>query len=141
MARLAARTAGALIVRSGSPVPAAAARRPGLDDGRTGAGVVLPVVMLVRTRDEAPVVGHLGPTRSPTIPTSGSPRPGRAPSPTGRPSAALLDQRDVAGLGTMWAQEVLSSSAPARGAFAPPATGPGRRAGARAARRNSCGYN
>lgn len=77
-----------------------------LDDGRTLAGVALPVLDLVRTRDEARVVGHLGPDLlSADFDADGAARRLHA-GPDTAAVAALLDQRRVAGLGNMWAGEL-----------------------------------
>ncbi|MBN9111351.1 MAG: DNA glycosylase [Pseudonocardia sp.] len=94
--------------------PAVAATRRislGLHDGRTLVGIALPVLTVLATRDEHRVVGHLGPDL-----LSGTVDPGaelataaanlRAAGATPM-VAALLDQRRVAGLGNMWAQELL----------------------------------
>ena len=76
------------------------------DDGRTTYGLDLPVVDLLRTADEATVVGHLGPDplRPDWDATEAARRFVREP---GRPLAAvLLDQRVVAGFGNLWANEL-----------------------------------
>jgi endonuclease-8 len=82
-----------------------------LDDGRMLAGIDLPVLTVVRTCDEHQVVGHLGPdllggsTATDEELASAAARvvaAGAIPV-----VAALLDQRRVAGLGNMWAQELL----------------------------------
>jgi endonuclease VIII len=82
-----------------------------LDDGRTAVGIALPVLTVLRTADEHRVVGHLGPDLlGPDTDTDdGLARAARRlRSGDGLPAvAALLDQRRVAGLGNMWAQEVL----------------------------------
>jgi endonuclease-8 len=82
-----------------------------LDDGRTLAGIDLPVLTLVRTGDEHQVVGHLGPDLlgESTATEQGLARAAaRVVAGGERPViAALLDQRRVAGLGNMWAQELL----------------------------------
>lgn len=95
------------VLRPGSRFPRELRVGLGLDDGRTLAGVALPVLTLVRTRDEAHVVGHLGPdllAPAPDLEAAAN----RLRADPDRPAVvALLDQRAVAGLGTMWAQEVL----------------------------------
>jgi endonuclease VIII len=78
-----------------------------LADGRTAVGIALPVLTVLRTRDEARVVGHLGPDllADDFDPDAAAARLRADPA---LPAvAALLDQRRVAGLGNMWAQEVL----------------------------------
>jgi len=79
-----------------------------LHDGRTVVGVALPVLTVLRTRDEQSVVGHLGPdllgTGIDDI-TAAAKRVAAAGDEA--IVAALLDQRRVAGLGNMWAQELL----------------------------------
>ena len=82
-----------------------------LHDDRTLAGIDLPVLTLVRTGDEHRVVGHLGPDLldASTATDEGLARAAArvvaaGPQPV---VAALLDQRRVAGLGNMWAQELL----------------------------------
>lgn len=78
-----------------------------LDDGRTAAGVRLPILTVVRTRDEAAVVGHLGPDLlAAEFPLDAAVARLRA-DPASPAVAALLDQRRVAGLGNMWAGELL----------------------------------
>lgn len=77
-----------------------------LEDGRTAVGVRLPVVELVRTADEHLVLGHLGPDLlGPGFDLDEAVRrTGAAPD---RPVVqALLDQRNVAGIGNLWANEV-----------------------------------
>ncbi|WP_420363843.1 DNA-formamidopyrimidine glycosylase family protein [Curtobacterium aetherium] len=98
------------VTAAGRRLPSTVARqarvRLGLEDGRTVWGVDLPVVDLVDTADEHLVVGHLGPdllhddvdlaeaerrmTAEPGIPVR----------------TVLLDQRRVAGLGNLWANEL-----------------------------------
>ncbi|MCJ1704434.1 DNA-formamidopyrimidine glycosylase family protein [Rathayibacter sp. VKM Ac-2926] len=77
-----------------------------LDDGVTLWGIDLPVVELLPTRDEARAVGHLGPDplRADWSAEEAVARLSRTPE---RPVvAALLDQRLMAGLGNLWANEV-----------------------------------
>jgi endonuclease VIII len=77
-----------------------------VDTGHTAYGVLLPVVDLVRTRDEDTVVGHLGPDplRDDWDEEEAVRRLGADPS---RPlAAAILDQTLVAGLGNLWANEL-----------------------------------
>ena len=82
-----------------------------LHDARTLAGIDLPVLTLVRTGDEHRVVGHLGPDLldASTATDEGLARAAaRVVAAGAQPVvAALLDQRRVAGLGNMWAQELL----------------------------------
>lgn len=88
------------------PGPAVRRARP-LAESRVAAGVALPVLTLVRTRDEGRVVGHLGPDllgEDPDLDAAAA----RLRADPDRPAVlALLDQRSVAGLGNMWAQELL----------------------------------
>lgn len=75
-------------------------------DGPAAYGVKLPVVDLLRTRDERDVIGHLGPDplREDWDPAEAARRLAAAPD---RPLvAALLDQRCVAGFGNLWANEL-----------------------------------
>lgn len=75
-------------------------------DGPAAYGVRLPVVDLLRTRDEAQVVGHLGPDPlRDDWDTDEAAR--RMTAEPGRPLVAvLLDQRCVAGFGNLWANEL-----------------------------------
>ena len=75
-------------------------------DGPAAYGVKLPVVDLVRSRDEASCIGHLGPDplRDDWDAAAAADRLTRDPE---RPLvAALLDQRCVAGFGNLWANEL-----------------------------------
>lgn len=84
-----------------------------LDTGVSLVGVDVPVLELLRTRDEHRVVGHLGPDVLAGAPTATQAafdeetalaRLRRDPD---RPIVeALLDQRGVSGLGNLWAVEV-----------------------------------
>jgi endonuclease VIII len=77
-----------------------------VDTGHAAFGVLLPVVDLVRTRDEDTVVGHLGPDplRDDWDAEEAVRRLGADPS---RPLvAAILDQTLVAGWGNLWANEL-----------------------------------
>jgi endonuclease VIII len=82
-----------------------------LDDDRTLAGIDLPVLTVVRTGDEHQVVGHLGPDLlGPSTATGeGLARAAARVVAAGEQPvvAALLHQHRVAGLGNMWAQELL----------------------------------
>ncbi len=74
--------------------------------GSTAYGITMPVVELVRTADEADVVGHLGPDplRADWDPGEAAARLAADPA---RPlAAALLDQRNLAGLGNLWVNEL-----------------------------------
>jgi formamidopyrimidine-DNA glycosylase len=76
------------------------------EHGRTAYGLLIPVVELIRTSDEARVVGHLGPDplREDWDAGEAVRRLGRDPV---RPiAAALLDQRLIAGLGNLWVNEI-----------------------------------
>jgi formamidopyrimidine-DNA glycosylase len=75
-------------------------------DGPAAYGVRLPVVELLRTRDETTAVGHLGPDplRDDWDVAEAARRIEARPE---RPLvAALLDQRCVAGFGNLWANEL-----------------------------------
>lgn len=75
-------------------------------DGPTAYGLSLPVVELLRTADEAEVIGHLGPDplRGDWDAAEAITRLSADPQ---RPlAAALLDQRNLAGLGNLWANEI-----------------------------------
>lgn len=76
------------------------------DAGRTAAALRVPVVELVRTADEHEVVGHLGPDLlSADFDAAEAVR--RLGADPERPLvAALLDQRVMAGLGNLWANEL-----------------------------------
>ncbi|MCJ1696318.1 endonuclease VIII [Rathayibacter caricis DSM 15933] len=77
-----------------------------LDDGTTLWGLELPVVELLHERDLPTAIGHLGPDplRDDWSADEAVARLLRAPE---RPViAALLDQRMLAGLGNLWANEV-----------------------------------
>ena len=76
------------------------------DRGTTAWGIALPVVELVETRDEAAVVGFLGPDplRDDWDEAEAVRRVGAAPD---RPVLeAIRDQRNLAGLGNLWVNEV-----------------------------------
>ena len=80
--------------------------RMSLGDGRTAWGLDVPVVELVPTADESRVLGGLGPDplRADWDADTAVRRVTRDPS---RPViAALLDQRGMAGLGNLWANEI-----------------------------------
>jgi endonuclease-8 len=69
----------------------------------TATGLRLGMLDLVRTTDESTLVGHLGPD----ILDPGFDVGHAAASLSGPIGAALLDQRNLAGVGTMWASESL----------------------------------
>lgn len=75
-------------------------------DGPAAYGVRLPVVDLLRTRDEREVIDHLGPDplRADWDLTEAVRRV--AADPDRLLVAALLDQRCVAGFGNLWANEL-----------------------------------
>jgi formamidopyrimidine-DNA glycosylase len=78
----------------------------GCENGSTAYGLSMPVVELVHTRDESDVVGHLGPDplRADWDAAEATLRLGSDPA---RPlAAALLDQRNLAGLGNLWGNEL-----------------------------------
>jgi endonuclease VIII len=84
-----------------------------LDTGVALVGVDVPVLGLLRTRDEHRVVGHLGPDVLAGVPTATQDHFDRdealarlARDPDRPVVEALLDQRGVAGLGNLWAVEV-----------------------------------
>lgn len=83
-----------------------------LGDGRTAVALDMPVLDLLRTRDEHGVVGHLGPD---LLTPAGEPGGWdqaeacrRLAAQPDRPVvAAVLDQRNLAGVGNLWAVESL----------------------------------
>lgn len=76
------------------------------DRGSTVYGVSMPVVQLVRTAEESEVVGHLGPDPLRADWNADQAAANLAAQP-GRPlAAALLDQRNLAGLGNLWVNEL-----------------------------------
>jgi formamidopyrimidine-DNA glycosylase len=77
-----------------------------LESGTAAWGVDLPVVDLLATREEGAVVGHLGPDplRGDWDADEAEQRLRSRPE---RPvAAALLDQRNIAGFGNLWANEL-----------------------------------
>ncbi|SHG57115.1 endonuclease-8 [Jatrophihabitans endophyticus] len=76
------------------------------DDGRTAYGLNLPVVELVATTDEASVIGHLGPDPLRDDWDAAAAVARLRADPARAVSAALLDQRSIAGLGNLWANEL-----------------------------------
>ena len=77
-----------------------------LDDGATAYGLDLPVVEVLPTAQESEAVGHLGP--DPLRPDwDAAEAVRRLRSRPDRPvAAALLDQRNLAGLGNLWVNEL-----------------------------------
>jgi endonuclease VIII len=75
-------------------------------DGPAAYGVRLPVVELLRTRDEACVVAHLGPDPLRDDWDIAEAARRLAVDPDRPLVAALLDQRCVAGFGNLWANEL-----------------------------------
>lgn len=76
---------------------------------QTAVGYRLPVVQLLRTADEAQAVGHLGPDLlGPDWPAGGAEEAlRRLAAAPGRPTGeALLDQRNLAGIGNVYANEL-----------------------------------
>jgi endonuclease-8 len=74
--------------------------------GTTAYGLLMPVVELLRTRDEADVIGHLGPDPL-RADWDAAEAVRRLRADPARPlAAALLDQRNLAGLGNLWANEL-----------------------------------
>jgi len=76
------------------------------DRGTSVYGLSMPVVELIRTSEESEVVGHLGPDplRADWDAPEAVARLAREPE---RPFvAALLDQRNLAGLGNLWVNEL-----------------------------------
>ncbi|MHA3702089.1 Fpg/Nei family DNA glycosylase [Jatrophihabitans sp. YIM 134969] len=74
--------------------------------GPTAHGLDLPVVDLVRTADEATVVGHLGPDPLRPDWDAGEAARRLRLEPDRPLAAALLDQRVVAGFGNLWVNEL-----------------------------------
>ncbi|GAB3678331.1 DNA-formamidopyrimidine glycosylase family protein [Angustibacter aerolatus] len=75
-------------------------------DGPTGIGLRLPVVEVLPTRDEADVVGHLGPDLLGDDWDAAEAERRLLLRPDRPIKAALLDQRNLAGIGNMWADEL-----------------------------------
>ncbi|MFP7761783.1 DNA-formamidopyrimidine glycosylase family protein [Marisediminicola sp. LYQ85] len=76
------------------------------NEGHTAWGIDLPVVDLVRTADEATVIGHLGPDPLRADWNADDAVRRIATAPGRSVNAALLDQRNLAGLGNLWVNEV-----------------------------------
>lgn len=77
-----------------------------VDSGPTAYGLLIPVVELIRTADEADVVGHLGPDPLRNDWNAAEAIARLAADPTRTLAAALLDQRLMAGLGNLWVNEL-----------------------------------
>jgi endonuclease-8 len=75
-------------------------------DGPTAYGLQLPVVDLLPSRAEEDVVGHLGPDPLRDDWSADVAARRLARNPAERVAAALLDQRNVAGFGNLWANEL-----------------------------------
>ncbi|WP_375489798.1 DNA-formamidopyrimidine glycosylase family protein [uncultured Jatrophihabitans sp.] len=75
-------------------------------DGTSAYGISLPVVDLLRTVDERDVVGHLGPDPLRADWDAGAAVQRLGADPQRAVSDALLDQRLIAGLGNLWANEL-----------------------------------
>ncbi|WP_299166898.1 DNA-formamidopyrimidine glycosylase family protein [uncultured Arthrobacter sp.] len=76
------------------------------DDGPTAYGLNLPVVDLLFTRAEGDVIGHLGPDPLRDDWSAKEAARRLSDDPGQRVAAALLDQRNVAGFGNLWASEL-----------------------------------
>jgi len=98
------------VTAAGRRLPVHAARearvRMALDDGRTVWGIALPVVELLPTRDEHRAVGHLGPDLLHDHPDLDEAARRVSAEPDLPVRRVLLDQRRVAGLGNLWANEL-----------------------------------
>ncbi|MGZ0067909.1 DNA-formamidopyrimidine glycosylase family protein [Microbacterium arborescens] len=98
------------VTRSGRAVPArvqpAVRVRAELDDGVTLWGIDMPVVELLRANGVATALGHLGPDplRDDWDAVEAVRRLGARPDRTF--AGALLDQRNIAGLGNLWVNEL-----------------------------------
>lgn len=78
----------------------------GLASGTTAYGISLPVVDLIQTAAEREVVGHLGPDPLRADWSAAEAIRRLAAAPTRPLAAALLDQRNLAGLGNLWVNEL-----------------------------------
>ncbi len=76
------------------------------DRGSTVYGIAMPVVELVRTVDEHEVVGYLGPDPLRADWDAAEATARLSADPTQTLAAALLDQRNVAGFGNLWVNEL-----------------------------------
>ncbi len=76
------------------------------ENGPTAYGLSLPVVELIKTSDEGDVVGYLGPDPLRADWDAAVAADRLAARPLRPLAAALLDQRNLAGLGNLWANEI-----------------------------------
>ena len=76
------------------------------ENGPTAYGLSLPVVELLRTEDENDAVGYLGPDPLRPDWDAAAAVANLGADPTRPLAAALLDQRNLAGLGNLWANEI-----------------------------------
>jgi len=74
-------------------------------DGPTAYALRMPVLELLETADEARVIGHLGPDLLGPSWDEGEAVPSVVPEPDRPLVEALLDQRNLAGIGNLWAVE------------------------------------
>ena len=98
------------VVRSGKNLPRALLPDVrvllGCANGNTAYGLSMPVVELLHSRNEADAIGHLGPDPL-RRDWDAAEAVRRLSRDAGRPvAAALLDQRNLAGLGNLWANEL-----------------------------------
>jgi endonuclease VIII len=77
-----------------------------VDSGATAYGILLPVVDVVATDRESEVIGHLGPDPLRADWDAGEAVARLGADPTRPLAAALLEQRNIAGLGNLWANEL-----------------------------------
>ena len=77
-----------------------------LASGSTAYGISLPVVDLIATAAEREVIGHLGPDPLRADWSAAEAVDRLAAAPTRPLAAALLDQRNLAGLGNLWVNEL-----------------------------------
>jgi endonuclease-8 len=80
--------------------------RLAIASGSTAWGVDVPVVELVDTREEHTVIGHLGPDPLRADWDAAEAERRMSTRPERGVAAALLDQRNVAGFGNLWANEL-----------------------------------
>ncbi|KQR99339.1 cytosine methyltransferase [Williamsia sp. Leaf354] len=75
-------------------------------DGPAAYGISMPIVELIRTRDEHTVIGHLGPDPLRADFDADEAVRRMTADPDRAVSAVLLDQRCVAGFGNLWVNEL-----------------------------------